>query len=98
MSVHEEIREQQKKLKDQSFKAKLEYFWEYYKVHTLVVICVLIFAYMLIHDVLTSKPYGFYAIMLNSGASAAQDYLEKEFIEYSEFDAENYVGKGRHYL
>ena len=90
MSVHEEIREQQKKLKDQSFKAKLEYFWEYYKVHTLVVICVLIFAYMLIHDVLTSKPYGFYAIMLNSGASAAQDYLEKEFIEYSEFDSENY--------
>lgn len=90
MSVHEEIREQQKKLKGQGFKAHLEYFWEYYKIHTLVAVCVIIFVYMLLHDVLTSKPYGFYATMLNSGASGAQEYIEKDFVEYSGLDAETY--------
>lgn len=90
MSVHEEIREQQKKLKGQSFKAKMEYFWEYYKVHTLVAICAIIFIVMLIHDVTSTKPYGFYAVAINSGASSAQDILEKEFEEYSGFDTTNY--------
>lgn len=90
MSVHEEIREQQKKLKGQGFKAHWDYFWEYYKIHTIVVIVAIIFISMLLHDVLTSKPYGFYAVMLNSGASSAQDILEKEFVEYTDFDSENY--------
>ena len=90
MSVHEEIREQQKKLKGQGFKAYLEYFWEYYKIHTLVAVCVVIFTYMLLHDVLTSKPYGFYAVMLNSGASGAQEYIEKEFVDYSGLDSNTY--------
>ncbi len=90
MSVHEEIREQQKKLKGQGFKAHWDYFWEYYKIHTLIAVCVIIFVVTLLHDVLGSKPYGFYAVMLNSGASQAQDYLEKEFIEYSGIDSEQY--------
>ena len=30
MSVHEEIREQQKKLKGQGVKAHLQYFWDYF--------------------------------------------------------------------
>lgn len=90
MSVHEEIKEQQKKLKGQGFKAHLEYFWEYYKIHTLVAVVVIIFLYTLLHDIITSKPYGFFAEMLNSGASGAQDYIEKEFVEYTDFDTENY--------
>ncbi len=90
MSVHEEIREQQKKLKGQSFKAKMEYFWEYYKIHTLVAICAVIFLIMLVHDVSSNKPYGFYAVAINSNASGAQDILEKEFVEYSGFDTTDY--------
>ena len=90
MSVHEEIREQQKKLKGQGFKATLEYFWEYYKIHTIVAICVIIFLVTLIRDVSNTKPYGFYAVAINSAASAAQDTLEKEFVEYSGFDTTDY--------
>ena len=90
MSVHEEIREQQKKLKGQGFKAHWEYFWEYYKIHTIVAICVVILLAMLIRDIGSSKPYGFYAIALNSGASYSQDILEKDFVEYSGFDTTNY--------
>ena len=41
-SVNDEIREQHQKMKGKSRKEKFAYFWEYYKVHTLVAILVLI--------------------------------------------------------
>ncbi len=86
MSVHGEIREQRKKLKGQGFKAHWEYFWEYYKIHFLVAVGVIILLTVLVKDVVNNKPYGFYAMMLNSNASLAQDTLEKDFIEYSGMD------------
>ena len=90
MSVHEEIREQQKKLKGQGVKAHLEYFWEYYKIHTLIAVFVLVLISMLIHDIRNNKPYGFYAIMLNSGMSSAQDTLEQGFVPYAQIDTSKY--------
>lgn len=90
MSVHEEIREQQKKLKGQGFKAHLDYFWEYYKIHTFVALGVIILLSMLIHDIRNNKPYGFYAVMLNTGSSAAQDILEQDFAPYAGIDTNEY--------
>ena len=89
MSVNEDIREQRKKLKGQGFKAKWDYFWEYYKIHTLVAVFVVILLVMLIHDISNNKPYGFYAAAINSAASGAQDILEKEFTDYSGIDTTN---------
>ena len=43
-SVHDEVKEQQQKLKGKPFKEKWAYFWEYYKIQTIVVIAVLAFA------------------------------------------------------
>lgn len=43
-SVHDEVKEQQQKLKGKPFKEKWAYFWEYYKIQTLVIIAVLAFA------------------------------------------------------
>ena len=40
-SVHDEVKEQQQKLKGKPFKEKWAYFWEYYKIQTIVVIAVL---------------------------------------------------------
>ena len=40
-SVHDEVKEQQQKLKGKPFKEKWAYFWEYYKIQTLVAIAVL---------------------------------------------------------
>lgn len=90
MSLHDEIREQQKKLKGQGFKAKLEYFWEYYKIHTIVIICAVALLSMLIHDIRSNKPYGFYAVMINSGASSAQEELEYGFAPYAGIDTSKY--------
>ena len=48
-SVHDEVKEQQQKLKGKPFKEKWAYFWEYYKIQTLVIIAVLAFAGNLIY-------------------------------------------------
>ena len=63
MSVHEEIREQQKKLKGQGIKAHLQYFWDYYKIHTIVALAAIIFIVVLVKDVTNNKPYAFYALL-----------------------------------
>ncbi len=90
MSVHEEIREQQKKLKGQGFKAHLEYFWEYYKIHTLVAVCAIILLSVLIHDIRSNKPYGFYAVLLNSASSSSEYILEEGFAPFSGIDTNEY--------
>ncbi len=89
MSVHEEIKEQQKKLKGQGFKAYWDYFWDYYKIHFIVVVCTIIFLIVLIRDITDNKPYSLYAVMLNSGASFSQDSIQDQFAEYAALDTEN---------
>ena len=37
-SVWDEVKEQRRKLKGRPFREKLSWFWEYYKIHTLVVL------------------------------------------------------------
>lgn len=88
MSVHEEIREQQKKLKGKGFKAYWDYFWDYYKIHTAIALFVIVLGSMLIHDITHNKPYGFYAVLLNSQSSAAQDILEQGFTPLSGIDTD----------
>ena len=87
--VRDEIREQQMKTKDMSLKGKLGYFWDYYKIHTLAGIFLLIVVITLTHDMLTSKDYNFYAIMLNAASLPAEE-LEAAFAEYAELDAKTY--------
>lgn len=87
--VQDEIREQHMKAKDMSPKEKLQYFWDYYKVHTFVVIFAVIMAVTFIHDVATSKDHIFSGIMLNSYQLSAAA-LENAFAEYADLDLENY--------
>ena len=83
MSIHEEIKDQQKKLKDQSFKARWEYFWDYYKVHVIIGVVVLIIAISTIRSYVTQKPIGLYGIMLNSGYEVSSQDLKDGYIEFS---------------
>ncbi|MDO4293931.1 MAG: hypothetical protein Q4C65_11975, partial [Eubacteriales bacterium] len=54
-SVNDEIREQHQKMKGKTPKEKFAYFWEYYKVHTLVVILAVVFVSSFIYSVATQK-------------------------------------------
>lgn len=87
--VHDEIKQQHMKAKDMTFRGRLEYFWYYYKIHTLVAVCILIFGGALIHDILSAKDYGFYSIMLNSSLLNS-DAMEESFADYAQIDTDAY--------
>lgn len=87
--VQDEIREQQQKLKGKSLKEKLQYFWYYYKVHTVVVLFVVIFLATMTRDILSAKDYTFYGVMLNA-VNLSGDSIEAAFGEYAELDLETY--------
>lgn len=87
--VIDEIRQQQMKTKEMSAKGKLEYFWDYYKVHTIVAILAILFAAMFIRDIVTAKDYNFYSILFNA-RQLSGDSLESAFSEYAGLDTENY--------
>ncbi len=90
MAMHDEIKEQQKKLKGKTFREKLGYFWDYYKVHTLVAVAVLIVGGGLIHDIVTAKEEAFSATLLNAYGGNMQHEFQDAFAEYAGIDTEIY--------
>ncbi len=86
MSVNEEIREQRKKLKGQGFKAHWDYFWEYYKIHTIVAVIVIIFIVTFTRDMLNKKPYAVYSMFLNAVGLETQEQIQNGFAEYAGID------------
>ena len=89
MSVNEEIKEQQKKLKDMSTKAKLAYFWEYYKIHTIIAIAAIIFIITIVRDIANNKPYALYAMFINVEATDSQYALQDGFAKYANINTDN---------
>ncbi len=91
-SIYGEIREQQRKTKDMSLKGKLGYFWDYYRIHTAVILAVLALAVMFIRQYRANKDYAFYAVLLNVDTSCIQDnQWSDEFSEYAGIDTEEYA-------
>lgn len=94
-TVEQEIREQQKQaLSSMSLQKKLAYFWDYYKIHTIVVILVIVFAVSFIRQYLANKPYAFYAVLLNAASTAENSDTSviwgTEFAEFAGIDSEAY--------
>lgn len=90
-SVIEEIREQQKKaFATMTPKEKLAYFWDYYKIHTIVAIAVIVFVVSFINSYRSSKPTAFYAVLLNADTyddnAAAANVWNEGFMEYAGID------------
>lgn len=95
MSVAKEIREEQKQaLSTMSTKKKLEYFWEYYKIHAIAVIVAIIVVISTFHHYVTSKEYAFYAILINAVSDdlsyETSETMNREFLEYAQFDPDEY--------
>ncbi len=94
-SVVEEIREQQKKaFATMTPKEKLAYFWDYYKIHTIVAIAAIVFVVSFINSYRSSKPTAFYAVLLNADTyddnAAAANAWNEGFMEYAGIDPEAY--------
>ncbi|MBR3762323.1 MAG: hypothetical protein IKK59_06230 [Lachnospiraceae bacterium] len=72
MAVMDEFKEERAKMKEQPFKKRLEYFWDYHKYHVLAGAFVLFFVIDMIYNMLTAKDTAFMAILLNSAHDEAK--------------------------
>ena len=90
-SMHDEIREQNAKLKGAPLKEKLSYFKEYYLKSTLAVIVALILVGSFIYTIATA-PEGtaFAAYFYNDTGDSASTGLIDEYIAYTGIDTQKY--------
>ena len=96
MSVVEEIREQQKKaLSTMTSREKLAYFWDYYKIHTLVAVILISMTVVFIHQYVTNKDYAFYATLINAEQTETNydlaTVMSEEFLTYAQIDPDEYT-------
>ncbi len=91
-SVHDEIREQQKKLKGRPFREKWDYFWEYYKVHTIVTICSAAALISIVYSIVTQKDSALDVVMVNAYFQMDLDTeaLCADFEQYAQVDTAEY--------
>lgn len=86
-SMHDEIREQNAKLKDAPLKDKLAYFKEYYLKTTIVAVIVIIFVVYLAYSMLTApSDTAFAAFFYNDTGDSSSTELIDGFVEYMGID------------
>ena len=90
MAMRDEVREQQNKLKGKTFKEKLNYFWDYYKVHTIALVFAIIVISVFVKDIVTNKDNAFSAVILNSYAHDTQEGFQADFAAYAGIDTDTY--------
>lgn len=90
MPVMDDIREQTAKMKYMTPKEKWNYFWEYYRNATLIILGIVLLVIFFIYEMVTSKDTGFYALFLNSGCFEMSAVHNEEFAEYAGIDTDTY--------
>lgn len=92
MALQDEIKQEHKKVKDMTIKGKLKYFWDYYKIHTIVGIIVAFGLVIFVRDIIRgNRPVYLDAIMINT----ILDYndpntIGDDFAEYANVDLDVY--------
>ncbi len=92
MALRDEIKRENIKIKDMSFKKKIEYIWEYYKVHIISITAAIIFICVFVQEYKENKrPLYLDVILINSDiAYEDTNYIKDDFIKYSDIDIETY--------
>lgn len=91
MAVSDDIKKQHEKIRKKGFKASVAYFWDYYRIPVAIIIVVALFAGFFAHDLLSNKPYGFYAIMFNVSQQPDAEALDADFSKYGDIDTSKYT-------
>lgn len=90
-SMHDEIREQNAKLKGAPLKEKLSYFKDYYLKITIAVIIGLIFFGALVHSMVTGpKDTAFAALFFNDIGDSSDNTLVNDFAAYRGIDTKEH--------
>ena len=86
-SMHDEIREQNAKLKDAPFKEKLAYFKEYYLKMTLVAVATIgLIVYILVTTLTSPSDTAFAAYLYNDTGDISDTALIDGFIEHAQLE------------
>ena len=88
-SVSDEIKAQHKKLAGKTPKEKFQYFWEYYRIPTLVTILVAAFAANLIYTIVTAKDSALSVLFINGYSEMDTEAFMSGFDEYAQIDTRN---------
>lgn len=93
MAVMDEFREEREAMKNGTPKERLNYFWCYYKWHTIIVVAVIAFIVSFAYEIVTRKENALYVACLNtiplaedSGEAFTNDYLAASGIDTNEYE------------
>ncbi|MCI7790307.1 MAG: hypothetical protein MR531_05965 [Lachnospiraceae bacterium] len=90
-SIHDEIREQNAKLKDAPLKEKLSYFKDYYLKTTIIIIIALIFLGNIAYTMITApEDTGFAAFFFNDTGDSSSTAMLDEFVSYAGIDTKEH--------
>lgn len=90
MAVSDEIKEQKSKFKNMTGREKASYIWDYYKIHIIAGLIIIIFGSVLIRDIReNNKPTYLYAVFINSNfAVDTSNTLEDDYIRCMDIDTD----------
>lgn len=82
------VQTEKEKLMDMSFKEKLSYLWEYYKIHAAITVAVVALVIYIVYEIVTPDINSqFYAAIINSAVSSeAMDEYGDAFADYLQLD------------
>lgn len=90
MAVMDEFEEERNSIKSAPLNKRVEYFWNYYKWHTITAIVAIIVAVTLVHDLNAVKEVAFEAVFVNTYAtSESVELVESGFAEYIQVDTDS---------
>ena len=91
MPVIDEIKEQQKKVKNLSLKGRIHYFWDYYRIHTIVIILAVVLISFFIRDLILGNREEVLSIaVINSPITLDDDAIMNDFASYADIDLKKY--------
>ena len=83
-SLRDEIRMQHEKMSQESFSKKLEYFWDYYKIHVMITVFLACMFGSILHTIVSQKETLLSIALINAFPNAEDEFLMEDF--------ENYLG------
>lgn len=92
MAVMDEFRKEREAVKNGTPKEKLSYFWNYYKWHVIVSVCVIVCIASFVYQLVTKNDTGLYCVFLNNWAVSEDNteaYLQG-FADFAGIDTSDY--------
>lgn len=76
-SILEKFKNEIQKMKELPPKKRLVYFWDYYKLHTLAVVLIVIVVASFLHTTITHKEYAYYGALVNASDNSYESDLKE---------------------